>query len=62
MLSGNVPFQVCKAEDQASAIMHEIKIGRFSFKGSAWDSVSDSAKLLIQGTQLIVLVKFSWLK
>lgn len=49
MLSGKVPFQVGSAEDQATAIMHEIKIGRFSFKGSAWDSVSDCAKSLIQG-------------
>ncbi|WAR19411.1 KS6A5-like protein [Mya arenaria] len=34
MLSGRVPFQVGSSEDQASAIMQEIKIGRFNFNAS----------------------------
>lgn len=49
MLSGKVPFQVGSTEDQAKAIMNEIKMGRFNFDGSEWQDVSDAAKSLIQG-------------
>jgi hypothetical protein len=49
MLSGKVPFQVGSSENQAKAIMHEIKMGRFNFNSSEWNDVSDAAKSLIQG-------------
>lgn len=49
MLSGKVPFQIGSSEDQAKAIMHEIKIGRFNFNDAKWNDVSDAAKSLIQG-------------
>ncbi|KAL4237354.1 Ribosomal protein S6 kinase alpha-5 [Mactra antiquata] len=49
MLSGKVPFQVGSSDDQAKALMHEIKIGRFNFNDSKWNDVSDAAKSLIQG-------------
>jgi len=53
MLSGRVPFQVGNSsDDQAAAIMHEIKIGRFNFDTPEWDNVSTAAKALIQGPLL----------
>jgi hypothetical protein len=52
MLSGRVPFKVVSSEDQAKAIMNEIKMGRFNFDGQEWEAVSDAAKALIQGNVL----------
>ncbi|XP_052272936.1 ribosomal protein S6 kinase alpha-5-like isoform X2 [Dreissena polymorpha] len=49
MLSGRVPFHASSSEDQAKALMREIKIGRFSFDGKEWTDVSTAAKSLIQG-------------
>ena len=61
MLSGQVPFQshdkslTCTS---AVEIMKKIKKGDFSFEGEAWKNVSQEAKDLIQGKNL--MKNFIW--
>nr|KAG5714594.1 hypothetical protein BaRGS_007040 [Batillaria attramentaria] len=49
MLSGRAPFQDHGKEESASNIMQKIREGQVNMTGPEWQSVSDSAKDLIQG-------------
>ena len=49
MLSGQAPFQEHQKEESADHIMKKISSGEFVLSGAEWQTVSDSAKDLIQG-------------
>lgn len=56
MLSGQVPFQSHNRSltcTSAVEIMKKIKKGDFSFEGEAWKNVSQEAKDLIQGKNIM---------
>ncbi|XP_064483785.1 ribosomal protein S6 kinase alpha-5-like isoform X2 [Ornithodoros turicata] len=49
MLSGRAPFQSPSRNVSATAIMHRIREGEFTFTGPQWDPVSQQAKDVIRG-------------
>lgn len=48
MLCGHAPFYGQSASTEE--IMQRIREGQFSFEGSEWNSVSQAAKNIIEGT------------
>ncbi|KAI1696104.1 protein kinase domain-containing protein [Ditylenchus destructor] len=49
MLSGKVPFHAKSINESAADIISRIRVAEFSFEDPVWESVSDSAKDLING-------------
>ena len=53
MLCGHAPFYGQSASTEE--IMQRIREGQFSFESSEWDSVSQAAKSIIEGIQLLLI-------